>query len=690
MDSLLNSYMNSVLENNLYKQNLQNHLNCSSCINCCIDSRKNYNVKDFSQFLMLIRQRSKSSPEAFAFSTKIKEKNICICSEYKGKKDMPVQQITVPSSTPKSSLQILLANEINNKSGDLCSNPKCDQQKTRCKLRVESLSNFIISLNWKSKSLPTLLNTLLSINSELNLTETYKITPIIHLQGMILSNSQTTVFITLNPCRLYTSIGNFTELDIKCLNFLIIYNSLFPSILIYNSSCEPSVYNDQSINNKKTLKDYLKFLSGQIIQNAEICYLCWSDYNQGCMQDCNSNDWICRCSYSNPGYCLFCIDCGCFKYLNDEDRECFVCCSDLQSNYCGRCSVVAQCWTCYRKILRTQVFGCPLCYCWTNSFVCHGCKKDLSMLRIQCCHCFNQNYGYRNCCRHGVSDRNCDMCMFEFTCASCFRPKLACEKKMCGMCLSEIFDGFCSGCKKYSLPCSYICIDCVYSTKKCHQNHSITKYSLAICKSCQKESQNFCNFCELKNHKCENIEQCRECEIPLNNSLSKICTLCIVNNRNHQCTNYQTCENCFIFLPECSCKSKILTKLSHCPNCSKIKDSVCTFMPEMSNILGINQWKCKNCGKFNENQVNFCELCDFYKENLDSAAFCRICGQEGDTENCQKCSKIGCCCFCKKDLLVSQRLYCSFCKSRVNDRACKVCKRVLMKTQILCYLCSIE
>lgn len=690
MDSVssLNSVVNLVLENNLYQQSLETHKICGSCLSCDSDLQKilNENINDLSELLLYLSQRSKASPEASAFSTKIEEKFICQCSEYTGKRDISIQRLTVSALDCDISIQNLLKHEIKKKSGNFCTNSECEYKKSSFKLRIQSLSNLLISISWQNKSLKTLLYFLLSLESTLDLRPIYKQASVVYLQGMILCNSHKSVFITLQPCRIYSSIGKFTEISLKFLNFLIIQYSLYPSMIVYNASCEPSNFSEISKQFEGELNNYLDFLSGDCEVQSQICFLCWNNSHEYCLQVKCVKGWNCKCGYCNPNHSLFCLNCG-FRLREKSENdfnECLACSKILESTYCADCFFLANCWSCDRKITKTQLFGCPVCLSWASSMSCITCKSDLSDLKVQCFSCFTKNYCNRSQCKHNNETLSCIICMYDFTCAVCFQLKSVHEKKNCAICLTEIIDGICSECKKNQLPCNYICIDCVYSSKKCSKNHAVTKYTKTICKSCS--NRDHLNF----DKKSKNLEVCIECEVPLNSYLGKNCILCCIGNKDHSCINYLACEECFEYLDQCPCGTKVLSRTDNCPNCSESVGLNSNFKKLMIQNEEQKDWNCENCGFSNDLKTIFCENCNSAKEVLMENSSCKVCSRESCTEYCKKCKKIGNCCGCRKELLVGQGYYCKFCFVRSKDRVCYNCKRVLLKTQILCYICSVS
>ena len=163
--------------------------------------------------------------------------------------------------------------------------------------------------------------------------------------------------------------------------------------------------------------------------------------------------------------------------------------------------------------------------------------------------------------------------MYEFTCGLCYKPKLAYETKICWQCSEELVDGVCINCPLVPATNSIVCIDCQFSLKKCKLEHKITKQSIAICKSCKKDSKKFCANCNsFTGNCCTKRWFCLECDRDLSLLQDNKCYKCKGNVSGSLCEKCKVkpiCENCFENDKDCSCGARLLSNKNSCLSCQK-------------------------------------------------------------------------------------------------------------------------
>ena len=257
------AYTKLILENNLYKENLKNHEDCGSCLSCSrefFDSVVKTNWSTFCNFLYGILSRAQvDSPEALAFSTKIKEKIKCKCSSYIGQKDKLVLDIKISKLEEKTEfLEIILSN-ISSKSGTFCYDQACTSPESTCKMRISSPSNLLISLSFQSRSPSTILHFFQGLSPVLNLSPIFKFNKILYLQGMILSNKSSSFYISFDSFTLFSDSDNKLYPDYFA--FLIFQYSLIPTVLVYNSTSVGNSLQEMIAKYHDNIKYFIEFLT---------------------------------------------------------------------------------------------------------------------------------------------------------------------------------------------------------------------------------------------------------------------------------------------------------------------------------------------------------------------------------------------------------------------------------------------
>ena len=678
------AYTNLILENNLYKENLKNHQECGSCFSCSRDffnSILNSNWSTFSHFLYGILSRAKpNSPEALAFSTKIKEKLECKCSSYTGHKGKLTLDVKIPKLEKKTDLSETILSNILSKSGTFCDDEACKLPESTCEMRISSTSNLLISLSFQSRSSSTIFHFLQGLSPVLDLNPIFKSNQNLSLQGMILSNQSSSYYVSFNPFSLFSDSDNIISLDYFI--FIIFQYSLIPSVLVYNSSNSENNLQEMTVKYEENIQDFIEFLSGVRKKELSLCFYCWNNSHDSCGDDYGNDNWLCGCGNQNPFYSMFCLDCnlGKRKITQTDPGQCPLCSRDLDATYCLMCSYLDDCVTCGKKIYNTQLFVCLNCGSWNNNKFCKCCECDTASTKIQCFDCSGQKVTKNALCHHGTKFLKCENCLFDYICGSCHKPQILFTKKFCYKCRSSLSNNFCSKCSVFVPLNSQICPNCLLSSKRCHSSHYITDYSVSNCSNCKLLFNKFCNICDSRSHKSLN-SQCSNCKAVLSSSPEQ-CSLLSKDSSSPADSPASLCLSCKSLKKTCKCGSIFFSPSPKCPACTK--------SPVKFEGVGNepNDWDCKICRSSNLAHAVYCEYCNSAKDWVGGEKPCKVCKFSHHSETCLGLWKVGSCACCFKDMLISQQIYCGGCKGKVLDRLCSDCKWPIGYFELVCVGCK--
>ena len=587
-------------------------------------------------------------------------------------------EVSIPPLSTPTCFSSLIKSSIKALPPNTCINSTCQIKKSGSKLKLDLKSkNFLFALKWKSEDLQSLVNFVLGLRDYLEFGELFGNNLRVYLEGMILSNGKTSIYVKMNPCIIYADLQRNTEIYIDYFLFAIIQYSMFPKVLVYNCAESGIGLEDKIFRYKENILSYLRFLDGDLVLQKEICFYCWYADHRRCSEVDGQVFWTCVCKRINPVYCLFCVNCAepIQKIFEGSDKMCFFCGGITNSHYCRECSFVSGCSDCTRCIYKTQPLACSSCNNLINfqtSKTCATCNQSPVKYRCINCHLAKKS----QTCIH-ASDHNCDECLFDYTCGVCFKPQKVFQGKCCWACQEMLIENMCLKCKIFPSSNSFVCEFCIKSSKKCDKNHIITVQSTELCAKCKEKSEFFCKKCP------KLVDDCKKSEINCNNRV--ICTECGSDSEgvaNFSIEN-QMCRLCLSRAKVCPCGGVLKSGQKKCASCGK---NTAGFN-EIAVFYG-NGEGCRACDFPIEPSVIFCENCNLSHEGFGKKKKCKICKKACAGLYCESCYKQGNCSTCNKDMLVSQRFYCLKCKSQVFNRVCGTCKVIVPLSDLQCFVCA--
>ena len=675
---------------NLLTKNLSNHpQSCSDCEVCIYIHSSLTNLLPYlesqspSHLLSSYLDQSQNPDFTGNLASKFSTHSKCQCGNEYSNSGQSLLQLYIPTLTEPTSLSDLIKSSNPPAATNTCLNPYCPIKNSTSSVELKVTSkNFLFSLYWDSEDLKSLANFILGLNSFLEFEALFGENSKVYLQGMIVSNKSTTVYINLSPCLVYIDKQRSTEIYIDYLLFALIQYSMFPRVLIYSYEQSESGLDEKIIVYKDKIFSYLRFLDGDFPIQEGICFYCWfSDHNM-CQEISSQNFWACECSSVNSVFCLFCNNCArpIHRFPEGTNKKCLFCDEAIKSHYCTNCSFVTECSDCARPIYKTQSVACSTCntlISFQTSKTCPSCNQIPIKLRCLNCH-FAIN---SHLCIHSV-EQDCSDCLYDYTCGVCFKPQQVFDFKHCWACSGKLLDGLCLNCKQYPASNTWVCRTCIESNKKCEFSHVITVQSIEYCDKCNKRSKSFCKKCTKIAHDCSNRVFCIECATDIEN-LRNFCLACIRNEANHDCAKTRICKMCFDRVKVCECGGLLRKSEKKCRQCGRNSAGFNEIAASSSDGQG-----CKACDFPIEQSVIFCENCNLSHEDFADREKCKICKKVCAGKYCESCYKQGNCSTCHKDLLISQRLYCLKCNSQIYNRFCGTCRAIVPLSEVQCYLCS--
>lgn len=687
------AYLNLIRRNPIYQEHIRAHVYCGNCLECSNHENLFQSNESFDTVFSALLKNSKiTSPEFLSFQTRLIQQSKCACGNYQ-------------VSHPQATIRLRLKNQpINMQFSNYIKaaletpfNYTCIQKL--CKTNVLSgkttlkgkLSNLLVSVDWESRTLESLLNFILNLDSCLDLNPLLGVNSNVYLQGMVLTGDHRSIYVQMNPCKLFVDLDNNTStIYIEYLNFFILQYSLYPTVLVYNENNNGvEEYTEKTRVFAAVLENYFGFLTGKNEICEEVCFFCWNLSHDACQIIISRPNWVCDCGWNNGKNMMFCQRCSNPQRFRAEDdpKACILCFEPIISTYCLNCFFIAKCTTCNKSIAKTQSAACLQCSQWLEGYSCKSCNRSIHEIPVSCQACFISNYKPPKLCIHNESF-NCMQCYFSFKCGVCKRPKLSHEFKYCWICKEKLIDGLCVNCKFFPATNSFVCVDCVGGRKSCRVRHLITEQSECECLECKQQSPRFCKTCQIDHKECLNRSFCADCGLDLEFTF-KACILCESHSGQHNCINHSVCMFCYPQLSTCSCGHKLLSKQKRCSNCEKLKNPQKNLPKTVENPDKSGK-KCLNCEFFNSVNSNFCENCNFTFDSPYSNKFiCPICKSNSSSKYCEFCFKTENCASCKKDILIGQGLYCGICMSKTCNRVCKACNTIVPLSKLICLPCSL-
>ncbi|OMJ84963.1 hypothetical protein SteCoe_13794 [Stentor coeruleus] len=692
--------LNLIRTDTNYQKALSMHNKCENCINCTnpqgIYPDDLFADKSIKSILTaIINFSDQTSPEREFLLLSIVKKVTCQCGSYSGMRNLQFEEFTFQDFEDPVDIQGMIRMRNNAQFDDFCPDPGCEIKKSILKAYLENpKGGYFLSVNWQQKNLRVLSAFIKSIPSFITLNSIYKtqIGTKKYLQGMIVEGWNECLYIaTQDPCSIFYKDSN-DQIFLDYVLFFMIQYSLYPTLLIYND-IESNLWEEKISHWFNEITLYKNFLTN-ISQTSTICFYCWNQSHDYCQNFNLSNDWDCLyCSFTNPHNIIFCMNCDKFRRpSSDIDHKiCRVCRQNIDnSTYCQSCSQQATCCQCSKAIYSTQMFKCSDCNNWTNSVYCTHCHKNVDTSKILCWKCINTNENKKTynlyACPHNKEKAQCSICLYEYTCGVCFKPKVLFERSYCWKCGSELKDGICKGCCMVIPGNSYVCKECVNKNKKCLEGHIITKHSKVCCESCENESLRFCRWCcDLNHRSCDNRKFCLECfrELDAFNP-----GRCRINDKNHICKECEVCNSCYGMLNTCECNCKILSIETHCKKCGSDKKVKSILIPKVY-CKDDRGWICRSCNYSNEANSIFCDNCNMRMHfDMENRSICHMCNGKNSMKMCDYCYRIGSCAWCRKGLMSGQGRYCANCSNLTMGRACIKCMDVVLVHEVICYMCS--
>lgn len=675
---------------NLLTKNLSNHpLSCPVCQTCShiytslTSLLHSLNIQGPNNLLSSFLDQDVNSAFTSNLASKFFTHSKCQCGSESSSPSQSLFNLNIPILTKPTSIQDLIKSSNRQITTNSCIKPNCPIKLSTSSVKLEVTSkNFLFSLNWESQDLKSLTNFILGLRGVLEFGDLFEDNSRVYLQGMILSNKSTTVYIKLSPCFVYIDWQKSTEIYIDYFLFALIQYSMFPVVLIYSyDECESGLDEKIGVYREKIFS-YLRFLDGDLPIEEGICFYCWFSDHSMCQEISSRDFWTCECSRVNSAFCLFCLTCArpIHVFPAEIKKTCLFCDETIKSPYCPKCSFVAECSDCARYIYKTQPLACSTCgtlLTSQTSKTCPSCNRIPIKLRCLDCHSAQRS----QLCLHS-SQQNCSSCLYDYTCGVCFKPQQVFEFKYCWACLSKLVDGLCLNCKQYPASNSWVCRACVDSNKKCDYKHVITLQSIEYCDKCNQKSKIFCKKCTKLTHECTNRVFCIECATDVQN-IENFCLACLGNEGNHNCAKTRICKMCFDRIKTCECGGFLRHSEKVCKLCGRNSGG----FNQIAEVVWDGQG-CRACGFRIEQTVIFCENCNLSQEDFVDREKCKICKKVCAGKYCESCYKQGNCSTCLKDMLISQRLYCLKCNSQIYNRFCGICREIVPLSEVQCYLCS--
>lgn len=676
------------------------HNKCGRCYTCLGNSfnidapvQDTMSIPEILNHLASYLNNSKTSPVL----SMVLEKTVkCSCSYYEGVRNLHFQELTITEIGENSLLHNLISFQLQKTNSNYCASTDCKIRNSHTSYHLlNDPQTYFISITWTEKSLKTLFKFLKSITQQISLNLYKKSnTKVKYLQGFIVEGANSYTYINLNPCEIGKKSGRFEGISFKLLFFLLLQYGLFPVLLVYDDEVTDG-WEQEMKNLKAQLFLYSEFLCREkSLAKCEICFYCFGLDHENCEVKWYKKPWICKnCEFMNSESTVFCEKCNAGRRKSQISllESCKICCKPSPFIYCQSCSIFAHCQNCSKDLLRTQPFYCPHCKSCLKTFHCESCQIILTPQQVLCLSCKSLAKSFSAKCPHNQDKLNCQTCMYEFNCAVCRQNKVIFNAQFCWCCRYELTDGTCGNCEKIIPKHSLICEKCVVSQKKCEVQHIITKQSISVCKSCQKENSKFCGNCtKLKGACCKTRVFCKNCPKEITSFSDNKCEKCAktVNLKCESCNNNPICQDCFNVLKSCSCGCKLLDSQTVCPNCSQIIFPISHLAP--SNLLvNPRDWTCKYCNFSNGKSFSFCENCNLSQSlNFIYKKQCGMCLEFHNSDLCGQCFTNSDCSHCLKKILSGQGVYCKNCGDFTWNRVCRTCRSICSKSEIICFLCS--
>lgn len=693
----ISACLNLIRMDSNYQNALNTHNKCQNCISCT-NPQGNYpddifaDKSPMSIITTIVRFSDETSPEKNVLSLSIVKKATCQCGSYSGVRNLHFEEFNCKGLKDQVDVEGMIRMENNSQDADFCPDPGCEIRKSKFRAYMENPeAGYFLSVAWEQKNLEALLALIKSIPGCINLSSIYKTQGERkkYLQGMIVEGWKECLYIKLDPCVLY-SRDLKEEISLEFLPFIMIQYALFPTLLIYSNN-QNDLWDEKISTWSNEITLYKNFLTGSD-KTGNICFYCWNVSHDFCQNFNFSDAWDCLCcGYKNPHYIIFCINCDIFRRTATQFdyKTCRVCQNAIEnSTYCQSCSQQATCSKCSKAIYTTQLFRCTDCNNWTNSVYCNNCQKNVDEKRIVCWKCINKEEMAYNpyACPHNTYRAQCSICLYEYTCGVCFKPKVLFERSCCWKCGSELKDGVCEVCCMIVPGNSYVCKECVLMGKKCIQGHFITKHARICCEDCEYENQKFCRYCcDLDPSGCSDRKFCSECFRELS-AFNK--GKCRIPDKNHLCQDCEVCDNCYGMLNTCLCGCKILSLETQCKNCGSDKKAKNLIIPKVY-CKDDRGWVCRSCNFSNKLNRIFCDNCNMsINFDIRYRSICNMCNGKNSMKMCDYCYRMGSCAWCRKGLMSGQGRYCAKCSSLTMGRVCKNCMDIVLVHEVICYMCS--
>ena len=271
----------NLLTKNLQFQKLLNHpLSCSGCQICISVHSTLVNLNASSQeplgpasLLTSFFQYIQNSNFPENLSSKFYYQSKCLCGSKFSYPKQNILEVSIPPLSSPTCFSSLITSSKRELPPNPCINSYCQMNKSTSKVKLDAKSsNFTFALNWRSEDLQSLVNFVLGLKDSLEFAELFGNNLKVYLEGMILSNEKTSVYIKLNPCIIYTNWQSSTEIFIDYFLFAIIQYSMFPRVLIYSSAESGSGLENKVLRYKENILSFLRFLDGDLVPQNEICF----------------------------------------------------------------------------------------------------------------------------------------------------------------------------------------------------------------------------------------------------------------------------------------------------------------------------------------------------------------------------------------------------------------------------------
>ena len=687
------AYMNLILRNPTYQEHIRGHVYCGNCLRCSNIKHLFQSKDSFDAVFAGLLNRSKiNSPESLSFQTRLIQQSTCSCGNFLSTYPQATFKLIFKKQPINKPFSHILKDALDFPLADSCNKRFCDKKLGSSITTIEGrLTNLLFSVDWESRTLDSLLNFILNLDTCLDLNLLLGVNTQVYLQGMVLTGEHQSVYVQMHPCKIFVNTDNNpSAIYIEYLNFFMLQYSLYPTVLVYSENeCGIEEYREKNRVFATVLEKYLGFLTGKDELCEEVCFFCWNLSHDACQEIICSAYWDCVCGWNNGKNMVFCQRCSKpQRFLTENDpKTCILCLEPMVSTYCFKCSFVANCSICFKSITKTQSVACLQCNEWLEGCSCKLCDRSINQVQVACQTCFMANYQPSRYCIHNGS-KDCLQCFFSFKCGVCKRPKLCHEFKYCWKCKNKLIDGLCINCKHFPATNSFVCVDCVSGTKNCRVGHAITEQSVSECSECKQRSSVLCKNCTLGHKECIGRRFCGDCGLDLEFTL-RACTLCESGMGEHSCAGYSVCVICYSQLSTCSCGQKLLSRQGRCLNCLKLRIHK-KNLPKLVENPDKSGKKCLSCEFFQSNNSNFCENCNCpFDLPYSQKHTCPICKSDSSSKYCEFCYKTQNCSSCKKDLLIGQGLFCGTCMSKTCNRVCRTCNTIVPLSKVICLPCSL-